>query len=213
MKILSEIMKFVKFTSIQYNIDESHAVGHSMKVLFNAHQIYINNLHIYPILKAQEPIIYTSAIVHDMCDKKYITQSEGVDAINEFLTNKLDYVDILFTQKIIETMSYSTVKRQGYPILGKYQMAYHVVREADLLTSYDFDRSVIYHMYKTNGDFVQSYKNALDLFENRVFKYNSDQLFITDYSRQKSRELEKEAISQINAWKYIINSYNKLEYL
>lgn len=204
MRILSDLLRYVKLTSFKYNIDESHALGHSMKVLYNAHQIYHNNVHFYPVLKTQEPVIYTSAIIHDMCDKKYINQSEGAYYIEEFLSDKMDYEDIVFIKKIIETMSYSTVKKKGYPVLGKYQMAYHIVREADLLTSYDFDRSIIYHMYKTDGNFTQAYQNALELFENRIFKYQTDNLFITEYSKRKACQLEKEAIMQINTWKYII---------
>jgi hypothetical protein len=140
-------------------------LGHSMEVLFNAHQIYNDNIFKYPFLKNQEQVIYTSAIIHDMCDKKYINQTQGIYEINHLLNHKMSFTDIVMTDKIISTMSYSNVKRNGFPNLGDYQLAYHIVREADLLAAYDFDRSVIYHMYKTDGDFLKSYENAIELFE------------------------------------------------
>jgi HD superfamily phosphodiesterase len=209
MKLLSTLLKFVKLNSIKYNIDESHGLGHSMEVLFNAHQIYSANVFKYPSLKDQEPVIYTSAIIHDMCDKKYINQTEGIHEINKLLNYKMNIAEIGMTNKIISTMSYSNVKRNGFPDLGNYQLAYHIVREADLLAAYDFDRSIIYHMYKTEGDFFKSYANALEIFEDRVLQHHTDELFITDYSKQKGLELHKNAIIQIQSWKKIIDSYNR----
>jgi len=209
MKLLSTLLQFVKLTSIKHNIDESHGLGHSMEVLFNAHQIYNDNIFKYPFLHSQESVIYTSAIIHDMCDKKYINQTQGIYEINHLLNHKMSFADICMTDKIISTMSYSNVKRNGFPDLGNYQLAYHIVREADLLAAYDFDRSVIYHMHKTDGDFLKSYENAIELFENRVLKHHKDELFITDFSKKKGLELHNKAIIQMNAWKKIIDSYNR----
>ena len=179
-----------------------------MEVLHYANHIYMNNVIKYPELCNQEPVIYTSAIIHDMCDKKYLDSKEGIHQINDLLKHKMNYHEIDKVEKIISTMSYSTVKKNGFPDLGSYQMAYHIVREADLLTAYDFDRSIIYNMYKTNGDFLKSYDNALELFNNRVLKHHSDNLFITDYSKKKGLELHNNALIQIQSWKKIINTYD-----
>jgi len=208
MKILSTLLRFVQLTSTKNNIDESHSLGHSMEVLHNANHIFMNNMFKYPEIKDQETIIYTSAIIHDMCDKKYMNQTEGIKQINDLLQYKMNYHDIDIIKQIISTMSYSTVKKNGYPNLGKYQMAYHIVREADLLTAYNFDRSVIYHMHKTDGDFLKAYENALNLFENRVLRHHKDELFITEYSKKKGLELHDKALFQIQSWKKIIDSYD-----
>ena len=37
--------------------------------------------------------------------------------------------------------------KNGFPDMGEYQTAYNIVREADLLCAYDFDRCMIYQMY------------------------------------------------------------------
>lgn len=101
-------------------------------------------------------------------------------------------------------MSYSTVKKQGYPYdLGNYEMAYHVVREADLLSSYDFDRSIIYHMNKGNS-LYDSYYNALNLFDERVFNYNTDKLLISEYAQKKSVPLTFKALKQMHSWNRIV---------
>lgn len=209
MRLLSALLHFVKITSSRYKIDESHSIGHSMDVLHFSREILENSVKIYPYLREQEPVIYTSAILHDMCDKKYIDPNVGLSNINNLLYHRLKPNEIENIKHIINTMSYSTVKKSGFPTIGKYQMAYHVVREADLLAAYDFDRAIIYNMHHSDDDFMKSFENSKDLFENRMFKHNEDGLFITDYSKQKSVELCEKSRKQINSWKKIIDSYEK----
>jgi hypothetical protein len=81
-------------------------------------------------------------------------------------------------------------------------MAYHVVREADLLSAYDINRAIIYEIY-SNLTVDASINDSYQLFDNRVLKYRDDGLFITEYSKQKSAEMHKECIKQIDAWKNI----------
>ena len=140
-----------------------------------------------------------------MCDKKYVDFKTGIREIEKVLNTELKPKEIKYTKKIMETMSYSTVKKNGFPDLGKYQDAYHIVREADLLTSYDFDRTIIYHMNK-NNTLIHSYKDALELFENRVFNYHKDNLLLSDYSKDKSIELTSVAINRMLTWDNIIRN-------
>ena len=88
--------------------------------------------------------------------------------------------------------------------MGIYQPAYHIVREADLLAAYDFDRCMIYKMYKSNLKFEDAFIDAEKLFNTRVFKHNEDNLFITEYSKYESIKLEFVAKQRINTWKNII---------
>ena len=205
MSLLTKLFHFVIYASSKYNIDESHGLSHSMNVLNFAHNIYINELPEFSFLKDQERIIYTSAILHDMCDKKYMNENEGIHEIEEFLQEKLDPIEIDMTKNIISTMSYSTVKKKGYPLLGKYQQAYHIVREADLLSAYDFDRCMIYHMQKKKSSSVEeSFENANELFENRVFRHIDDHMIGTKYGIHKSLLLHNQAKQRIQTWRKIV---------
>jgi hypothetical protein len=194
---------FVLRISKKYNIDSSHSEGHSMDVIHFANENYRSQLDMFPYLESQTNVIYSAAVLHDMCDKKYMKQDDGVKEIQSFLKDRLNPEELFYTKRIMETMSYSSVKKYGYPDLGDYQMAYHVVREADLLSSYDFDRSIIYHMNKGNN-LTKSYYNALELFEDRVFNYNTDKLLISDYSQQKSVPLTVNALKQMYSWNRIL---------
>jgi HD superfamily phosphodiesterase len=170
MRILPRLVNFALITVRNLRIDESHGVSHSLNVLHHAHNILESELVTSPYLESQRDIIYSSAVIHDLCDKKYMDEFHGIQNIHKFLVTKTGFSleDVSIIERIISTMSYSKVKKQGFPYLGDYERAYHIVREADLLSAYDIDRSIIYNMNNVNEDFLESLENALQLFEGRV---------------------------------------------
>ena len=238
MKLLESIIRFVMLTTKQHTIDESHGIIHSFNTLHNAHNIFQAERFKHPNMIPHEQVIYISSAIHDMCDKKYMDEKEGIRELDNVLyenklssIKKVDYgVDIAgpFTlfpnqpnyimkpkfnfedeeidviKKIIGTMSYSTVKKQGFPELGKYIMAYHIVREADLLAAYDFDRALMYDMYKNDLCLEEAFQNSEDLFEKRIFRHNDDNLLITDYSKQQHEILCNNAHNRIRSWKSLL---------
>jgi hypothetical protein len=202
--LLTKLFNFVLSTSKLYNIDESHSLGHSMNVLNFANNIIDSEIEKNPYLNNHKNIIYTSSIVHDMCDKKYIDEKEGIERIKSLLYHDISLHELDIISKIIMTMSYSKVKVNGFPNLGEYQLAYNIVRESDLLSSYDFDRCMIYKMYVNNYTISEAYMDAINLFENRVFKYNDDKMLLLDYSKNISKMLEENSKLRINNWKNIL---------
>ena len=145
--LINSGFKYVIETSKKYNIDESHALKHSMEVYGFANRIYESELKNNIELENQREIICMAAIGHDMCDKKYMDEKEGIENYKKYLSEFVSSEKLEIIGKIIGTMSYSKVKANGYPELGEYQLAYHIVREADLLAAYDIDRCVMYSMY------------------------------------------------------------------
>jgi HD superfamily phosphodiesterase len=206
MNLLTNLIKFIIITIRKYNIDESHGLSHSLNVLHNAYNIYSSELPKNSFLKDQERIILVSTLVHDMCDKKYMSQDDGINEIELFLNTKISQEEIEVTKKIIATMSYSTVKKNGFPELNNYQLAYNIVREADLLAAIDFDRCMVYDLFTRTGNINDAYENALKLFEVRVLKHEEDNLYITEYSKNQDKILKQLAIQRINSWNKIINS-------
>ena len=136
-----------------------------------------------------------------MCDKKYMNETEGIDMYKKHLSKYLNIKDLDIIGKIIGTMSYSKVKTHGYPDMGEYNLAYHIVREADLLAAYDIDRCIIYGMYKDKCDYSESLNKAFELFDSRVFKMIDDNLFETNCSKKKARKLHKKAITYVKSLK------------
>jgi len=209
MSLLNTLFYYVLLTTKKYNIDESHGLSHSMDVLLNSNKLYDEWLPRYPQLKNQEKVIYVSAVLHDMCDKKYMVQDEGVRDIGEYLGKTCSTLitpnEINMVKLIVSTMSYSKVKKDGFPNLGIYQQAYHIVRESDLLSAYDFDRSIVYHINKSGASINVAYKNAEDLFQTRVFQHKHDGLLISDYSNKMHDRLCDIAKKRMNHWNKIIS--------
>jgi len=212
MPLLSILYNYVITTVSKYNIDESHGLSHSMNILTYANKIYNEEIIKQSSIKQHEKIIYIAAILHDMCDKKYMDQNAGINDINNFIESLKDddNVSIVTTveQKIIidiiSTISYSYVKINGFPDHGEYQTAYNIVREADLLCAYDFDRCMIYQMYTQNYSLDNAYKDATQLFNVRMFKHMSDGLLFTQYARNNHERLEQNARLQIIQWDKLI---------
>ena len=182
--------------SAKYEIDESHALKHSMEVYKFAQEIYDSEIVMNPYLVELRRIIFAAAILHDMCDKKYMNEGDGLYDIKESMGFIMSAEELIVVEQIITTMSYSKVKHNGYPDLGKYQLAYHIVREADLLAAYDIDRCIIFGIMMDNLVYSEAVERATKLFNSRVLKYIDDDLFITTYSIHKSFELHNNATIQ-----------------
>jgi HD superfamily phosphodiesterase len=204
---LSKLFQFVVAVSSKYNIDESHSLGHSMRVLHFAEQIANQEMSVMEtphLLEKQKPIIHAAAILHDTCDKKYRVESEGVAEIRNLLLPMMPTDQIEATVRIIEHMSYSKVTKYGMPNMGEYQTAFNVVREADLLDAYDFDRSVIYHFEKNQQTIENSYENAVELFEKRVLRHMDDGFLLTNYAKKMHPEFSQKALIRMTHWKNIL---------
>jgi hypothetical protein len=202
--LINKCFKYTVEICELHKIDESHALKHSMDVYKFAKTIYESELIKNPYLKKHEAIIYSAAIGHDMCDKKYMDVEYAINNYKDYLSDIMSDNDLNIMGKIINTMSYSTVKKNGFPELGEYQLAYNIVREADLLSAYDIDRCIIYTMYRDNCDYSQGLIEALDLFDYRVFKMRKDRLFKTTYSRKESLKLHKKALKDVEILKSIL---------
>ena len=204
--IINAAFTYVINTSAKYNIDESHSLKHSMDVFHIANEIYKHELVKHPYLEHHKNIIDLSAILHDMCDKKYVDEYVSMNNMCSFIQNHdVNNNDINVISQIISSMSYSTVKKKGFAVIPDYQLAYHIVREADLLSAYDPDRCVIYGMMREKLNYVESTRRAIDLMENRVLKYIDDNLFVNEFSKKKAIELHKTCEQKIANLKTIIS--------
>ena len=187
------IYNFILNRCITLSIDESHAVKHSMDVLKYTQKIYNEELLLFPELEKQKKIIYTSAMLHDMCDSKYMDVNKGLNDIKEFIeTINYDKKEIDIILKIIGTMPYSKVKKNGFPDLKEYQKSYHIVREADLLCGYDVERCIVFGMIGRNMDYEESVIATKELYDIRMGKQIEDDLFTTQFGLKEAKKLDKE---------------------
>jgi len=202
---LNELFQFVIAISKRHNIDESHSLGHSMRVFQFAEKIAREEIKPAPYLNDQRVVIQAAAILHDTCDKKYRNVDDGLIEIQNLLSPLMPSEKVDATIRIINSMSYSKIKTIGFPDMGEYQTAFNIVREADLLDAYDFDRSMIYHMQRNGKSIEDAYKDAEELFERRVFKHAEDGLLTTQYAIRQHAKLSHKAALRINYWRRSLN--------
>ena len=195
--LINQAFRFVIQTSQDFNIDESHSLKHSLEVFNFANSIYESEVIKFPQLEKQREIISLASIVHDMCDKKYMDEERGVENMNKYMKEYISPEELEIVSNIIKTMSYSKVKINGYPDFGEYKLAYHIVREADLLAAYDLDRCIIYRMMHSKFNYTDALVESKNLFENRVLNYRKDKLFVTNYSKNKSLLLHRKAVKDV----------------
>ena len=212
MKLLSHLFNYVLLTISKYNIDESHGLSHAMNSLTYANEIFEKEVIEKPYIQDHEKIIYISSILHDMCDKKYMSQKDGIKDISKFISSfdnsTLTSDEVNVVENIIGTMSYSYVKKNGFPNHGKYQTAYNIVREADLLCAYDFDRCMMYNLFTENDSNLENaFSEANKLFNVRMFKHYDDGLFTTNYALNNYKHLEVGAKNRITHWQRLLKKF------
>ena len=202
---LSKLFNIVLMTISKYKIDESHGIIHAMNVLHNCDHLIDSVIQKQPEIEEHRKIIYSAAILHDMCDKKYMNEDEGMKEIKSYIYDSISNTELDVMENIVSTMSYSKVKKKGFPDLGQYQTAYHVVREGDLLAAYDFDRCMIYHMSQNNTDVHSAFQDAYNLFQTRIFKHQEDGLLLFPYSNEQHTILSGQAHIRIHHWRKMLS--------
>jgi len=206
---LNELFKFVIQTSAFYKIDESHALKHSMDVYHFGNKIFNEEIKTNPTLKNNKIIIDTCCILHDMCDKKYMNESDGLKNINNFLLDKIEEPKIKVINDIISKMSYSKVKKEGFPDLKEYNELYHIVRQADILAAYDVDRAIMYSMIVDNKTYKKALEDTFILFINRVLKHIYDDTFYHKSALELGKKLHDESILKLELLQNNNNEYYK----
>jgi len=210
--LLTICSEYIKSIVRENNIDDSHALLHHLDVVNLAMQIYNQEIKSKKkrYLIDQLHIILVSCALHDAFDNKYIKNyEEKLEDLYIIFQDIIPLKEIDIIKIIINTMSYSKVKKEGKEklaeYLGEYSLAYHIVREADLLAAYDFDRCMVYTIYSKSSDMNTTFHEAHTLFKNRMFKHYEDKLFVTKFALRKGLQLENNAKKRINVWATILN--------
>jgi hypothetical protein len=204
MSQLEKIIRFINETCVTYNIDDSHDLRHSLEVLGWSDQIKNNSSRVLTHKEAQ--IIHLSCLLHDMCDKKYMDEAIGLERIKKFLKDELEVEEDVLEAVvfIISTMSYSKVIKQGYPQFNmnykELEYCYHVVRNSDLLCSYDPERCINYQI-RCGGSRKEGIKKMLGLFDNRVLMLLENNYINLEEAKPHALQLHNKALLEVEKYK------------
>jgi hypothetical protein len=152
-------------------IDASHDETHMARVACMAERL--NALCGRDVGRDEQEVMMLAAFTHDLCDHKYTDVGAGLKVVDNWLaTQPISDDQRRAVHHIISTMSYSKVKVFGYPTaesLGKWELAYHHTRIADLIDAYNIDRCYTYQSHKHPGMSEEDkWREVIGLFERRV---------------------------------------------
>jgi hypothetical protein len=184
-----DIIDFIEAQCKKYNIDESHDLIHAQRTVDRSREITLDTV----LSDIERIIIEYACLLHDMCDKKYMDEQEGINSIRNFLNNTVhlpsDMIDdILF---IVSTMSYSKIKMYGFPDFNgrdDLERCFHIVRNSDLLEGYDLERCIKYRMRHGAGR-LDGIKDMLEVYKTRISCLLSDNLINIPIAKIIANEL------------------------
>lgn len=156
-------------------IDASHDEHHMARVARMTERL--NVVCGREIGQDEKDVMILAAFTHDLCDHKYTDVSSGLAYIMNWLKSQPITEDQRqAVYRIISTMSYSKVKKYGYPSdLGKWTLAYHHTRIADLIDAYDINRCYLYQTHKhPDMEEKDKWRAVIEVFETRVLKQKDE---------------------------------------
>lgn len=170
-------------------IDDSHNEKHSKEVLFWTIDILRHPKTTKDPLKIK--MAAQCALLHDALDRKYATDFSSTVSDHLQLFHTEDEVEVMM--KIMRTMSYSEIRKNGFPTWiqeSPYQQLFHIVREADLLSSYNLARMVEYRRH-LGGFTDQKIKDEIvELYDRRMGRLVEHGLFVLPGSAERAAQLD-----------------------
>lgn len=167
--IFENAFAFCASTCRAQGIDSSHDEHHMARVARMTERLNIASGR--EIGQDEKDVMILAAFTHDLCDHKYTDVDAGLAQIKAWLKSQpISDDQRAAVYRIISTMSYSKVKVYGYPSdLGKWELAYHHTRIADLIDAYDIERCYQYQSHKRpDMSETAKWQVVIDLFERRV---------------------------------------------
>jgi HD superfamily phosphodiesterase len=156
-------------------IDASHDETHMVRVAKLTERL--NELCGKHVSEEEKDVMILAAFTHDLCDHKYTDVTAGLEVIDRWLERQpISEEQRRAVCRIISTMSYSKVKVHGYPTdLGRWELAYHHTRIADLIDAYDIERCYQYQSHKhPEMEETEKWRAVIDVFERRVLTQKDD---------------------------------------
>lgn len=204
-------LKFVKEYSIKYNIDKSHNEHHSKEVLYWA--IDIMTTMNTTFRTSELNVISQACILHDMVDSKYRGADE--EHVRDYLIKTYNEEETDAVMNIINTMSYSKIMKKNKVVFpewihhSSYKRSFHIVREADLLSSYNIARMIEYRLAQKMP--ISMIKKEVPVFyHKRMAKLLGQGHFVHFSSRKRAKQLD--SIAQIKLDAVYSHDFQNLDY-
>lgn len=217
--------------ALLYGVDESHNHVHSRHVLYYAKEIMRRKPH---LRKGDILVSGLGSFLHDVIDPKYVHPSEAPRVLGEVFQKVLEPPFDRNISRVLEEIlpwtSFSKTVRVNIKGLSfrfpdclidhPHLESYHIIRQADLLSSYNIKRTLLYRYHKSGGNktLPELVMEAEDLFTCRMWKLldANPPVFVDDFVREEmARSLHNQskqlfsggacAASMFNKWSLFYN--------
>lgn len=187
-------------------IDSSHNHQHMARVARMTERL--NDLCGRTVGQDEKDVMILAAFTHDLCDHKYTDVGAGLEVVDRWLIQQpISDEQRRAVCRIISTMSYSKVKVDGYPSdLGKWTLAYHHTRIADLIDAYDIERCYTYQSHKhPEMTEKEKWRAVIDLFERRVLTQKDEYILpVAPYAASIVEPRHEAALFGITEFKKLV---------
>lgn len=210
--IMSDSLRFAEDHSNSNQIDKSHNHHHSLEVLYWSSDIMRRSQKKYTLDELK--IISESCLLHDMVDHKYGLNTENVE---DYLFQKHDKETAETIMNIIGSISYSKTFLNGRVVFpqwienSRYRDAYHIVREADLLSSYNIARMIEYRLAQ-EMPVASIKKEVVEFYNERVSNLVRRKFFVHPFAASRARQLNEIAKLKIGCIDHYDIEDNNLDF-
>lgn len=186
--------------ALLYGVDESHNHIHSRHVLYYAKEIIRRKPH---LRKSDILLSGLGSFLHDVIDPKYVPPSDSPRVLHDVFQTVLEppfarnissiLGDILpwtsFSKTVRENRGRLCFRLPEAILEHPRLESYHIIRQADLLSSYNIKRTILYRHHKSNGTktLPEIFIETEDLFTRRMWKLldANPPVFVDDFVRDE----------------------------
>lgn len=221
--LLQKSIPIVKDHCRRYKIDESHNHIHSVEVANYCLSLIKSEKN---LTNTEKKIALLGSIFHDTIDSKYISSTIDKESmLRKLLLQVIEDENNIINDVILfcELMSYSKTVSQnkdGSLVLNvpdkitfhPHNRAYHLMRNADLLSSYNLKRCLLYHCFhEKTKDTTTLFLEMKKLYYRRMYYLRKCQILSlsNSYCDISSKILEDRAEQCIQNYEDFINLHEK----
>lgn len=214
--LVSQSMTNIKSFCKHHKIDNSHNEVHSHEVLFYSKELMKD----VSLDQRQKKIVILGSLFHDIIDRKYVCENRIETLINELSKVESDMSIIARTVLYIDNISFSkTVKATSSELnftvpevvpLDKDFKCFDIIRNADLLSSYNLKRAFEYrHAKNPEMSMEELIQEVQDVYQRRMKKLRSSKILTLNYPHCDNLSKHMENLCDKKLKTYQSCSYDK----
>ena len=191
---MSEIEEYVKANTSSH--DEGHGLPHALQVCKTSLDIAKEN---YPSIDTT--LLSICALVHDVCDHKFINSESKTKELYNFLCQRLDKEKTERVMRITDLVSFSKEKKKGSTLEGEDELIRMIVADADRIEALGIVGIKRCYLYTKGANkehkFEENLKDLIKHAYDKLLRLYPEGYIKTKRGREIAEPLHKETLEII----------------